>query len=207
MTQRAEHVSTTVTPETFHYVSFDAELIRRIAERLASAIGLDGHPIAVEVDETTPLARVRVDVGDTITVHAESGAFEDMRVPRQQSESATATAIGRMLLRAYDRLHGGFADAPADPELTLAQSAAWDTSCVGRLERLGVPMHQQRWRYNFRNRHGFHDASDAAFDQLWSAETMTWDELTAISARGSTSPPIPPTAPPAGSRAAAGHPA
>ena len=28
-------------------------------------------------------------------------------------------------------------------------------------------MNQQRWRYNFRNRHGFTDQVDAAFDRLW----------------------------------------
>ena len=87
-----------------------------------------------------------------------------------------------MLLRVRDRLIGGFGDAPPDDELTLAQMAAWETYCVGRLERLGVPVNQQRWRYNFRNRHGFTDQVDVAFDRLWASDGLTWAELQAIGA-------------------------
>ena len=42
----------------------------------------------------------------------------------------------------------------------------------GRLERLGVETNQQRWRYNYRNRFGFHDGVDAAFDALWAADDL-----------------------------------
>ena len=174
-------MSVTVTPDTFHFVSFDAGLIQRVAESLLTSLGLGDRPVVIEVDETTPLARISVEIGDAITIRAESGAFEDTRKPRSQSETATATALGRVLLRAKDRLSGGFADAPADGELTLAQAAAWETYSVGRLERLGIPVNQQRWRYNFRNRHGFHDGSDAAFDRLWASDGLTWAELEQIS--------------------------
>jgi hypothetical protein len=156
-------MAVTVTPETFTFVSFEADAIRRIAESLVAALGLTGHDVEVVVDETTPLARTSLEMGDTITIRAESGAFEDTRKPRQLSETATATSVGRMLLRARDRLSGGFGEAPADADLSLAQVAAWETYCVGRLERIGIPVNQQRWRYNFRNRHGFHDGSDGAF--------------------------------------------
>jgi hypothetical protein len=175
-------MTVTVTPQTFHFVSFDASLIQRITESLVAALGLDDRPVAIEVDETTPLARVAVDLGDTITVRVESGALEDTRKPRMQSEVATATTIGRVLLRARDRLVGGFGEAPADADLSLAQIAAWEVYCVGRLERLGIKVNQQRWRYNFRNRHGFSDVADAGFDQLWSSDGLTWGELSAISA-------------------------
>jgi len=181
-------VNVTVTPDTFHFVSFDAALIQRVAESLVAALGLGDREVVIEVDETTPLARVTVDIGDTITIRAESGAFEDTRKPRNQSETATATSLGRVLLRAKDRLSGGFGEAPADSALTLAQSAAWETYSVGRLDRLGIPVNQQRWRYNFRNRHGFHDASDAAFDRLWSSDGLTWGELDEISRAGATAP-------------------
>jgi hypothetical protein len=171
----------TVTPDTFAYVTFDADTIRQVAEDLAGKLGLDGRPISIEVDESTPLARTTIELGEGIRIRADSGAFEDTRRPRHQSDVATATSLGRVLLRARDRLMGGFADAPADDELTLAQAAAWETYCIGRLERLGVPVNRQRWLYNFRNRHGFTDAGDAAFDQLWNSEQLTWDGLTAIS--------------------------
>jgi hypothetical protein len=94
---------------------------------------------------------------------------------------ATANSLGRLLLRARDRLLGGFGEAPADTDLSLAQVAAWETYCAGRLERLGVSVNQQRWRYNFRNRHGFSDRSDAAFETLWASDGLTWGELDAIS--------------------------
>jgi len=177
-------MTVTVTPDTFHFVSFDAGLIRRVAESLIAALGLGERHVVIEVDETTPLARINVDLGDAITIHAESGAFEDTRKPRSQSETATATALGRVLLRARDRLVGGFGETPADTELSLAQVAAWETYCVGRLERLGIPVNQQRWRYNFRNRHGFTDGSDAAFDRLWASEDLTWGEVDQISRDG-----------------------
>jgi hypothetical protein len=183
-------MSVTVTPQEFKFVTFDAALIQRVADSLVAALGLDEFAgaggVSVEVDETTPLARTTIDLrggaaGDTIVVRAESGAFEDTRRPRQQSETATATAIGRVLLRARDRLGGGFGEAPADEDLTLAQMAAWETYCVGRLERLGITTNQQRWRYNFRNRHGFTDATDSAFERLWTSDGLTWGELDEIS--------------------------
>jgi hypothetical protein len=177
-------MSVTVTPDTFQYVFFDSALTQRVADDLVSSMRLTDREIRIEVDETTPLARIRVSVptdSEPITIVAQSGAFEDTRRPRHQSEAATATSLGRVLYRVADRLHGGFGEAPADDQLTLAQMAAWETYCVGRLERLGIAVNQQRWRYNFRNRHGFSDSGDAAFEQLWSSNGVTWGELTAIS--------------------------
>jgi hypothetical protein len=170
-----------VKPETFSYVSFDANAIRRIAEELAASLGLAEIPISIEVDETTPLARTTYELTEGIRIRADSGAFEDTRKPRQQSETTTATSLGRVLLRARDRLSGGFGEAPPDTELTLPQIAAWETYSIGRLERLGIPVNRQRWLYNFRNRHGFTDAGDAAFEVLWASDGLTWGELCAIS--------------------------
>ena len=163
-------------------VTFDAALIERIAEDLLASLGLQGHDVSIEVDETTPLSRMRVEAGDPISIRAESGAFEDPRKPRQQSETATATSLGRVLLRVRDRLVDGFGDAPPDDQLSLAEMAAWETYSVGRLERLGIPVNEQRWRYNFRNRHGFTDQADAAFDRLWAGDALAWEELRTISA-------------------------
>jgi hypothetical protein len=174
-------MTVTVIPQTFTYVAFDADLIARIAGSLAGALGLGDREVIVEVDETTPLARTSVELGDAITIRAESGAFEDTRKPRQQSENATATSLGRVLLRARDRLLGGFGEAPTDDQLSLAQMAAWETYCVGRLERLGIVANQQRWRYNFRNRHGFSDSADMAFDRIWDSDGLTWGELDELS--------------------------
>ncbi len=183
-------MNVTVIPNEFRFVSYDADLIARTAATIAESIGLGSTSIVVEVDETTPLARMTLhlpgspesDAHDgAIVVRAESGAFEDTRRPRHQSEVATANSLGRQLLRARDRLLGGFGEAPADADLTLAQVAAWEVHCVGRLERLGITVNQQRWRYNFRNRHGFSDRADAAFERLWASDGLTWATLDAIS--------------------------
>jgi hypothetical protein len=174
-------MNVTVSPAAFRFVAFDAELTRRIVEGLCATLGID-RDVRVEIDETTPLARMHADVGAVITLHVESGAMEDSKRPRGQSEVVTTANLGRILLRIRDRMQGGFAEAPADDQLGLRQMTAWETYSAGRLARLGVTISEQRWRYNFRNRHGFTDVADAAFDRIWRADGLTWDELDAVSA-------------------------
>jgi len=173
-------MTTTVEPQSFRFVMFDAALTERVSDGLIAALGID-RPVSVTVDETTPLAGLQAEIGDTIAIHVQSGAFEDLRRPREQSEAATAVALGRILLRVRDRLHGGFGEAPPDDGLSLRQMAAWETYCAGRLARLDLDVTEQRWRYNFRNRHGFTDTADAAFDRIWSSDRLTWGELETIS--------------------------
>jgi hypothetical protein len=170
-----------VTPETFSLVLFDAGVIERTLTTLLDRLGLTARDLRVDVDESTPIVRTTVEGDDPIVMSAGSGAFEDPRRPRHLSEVSVVTNAGRPLLRVRDRADGSFADAPADDDLTLAQTAAWDAYCVGRLGRLGYPVHEQRWRYNFRNRHGFTDVADGAFDRLWAADRITWAELAALS--------------------------
>ena len=181
-------MAVTVTPDHFTMVLFDVDAIRTWAEALLARLGMAECNLHIEVDETTPIARVQSQLGDPILVRVESGAFEDTRRPRHLSETAVNTALGRTLLRARDRLSGSFGAAPADPDLDLAQVAAWDTYAVGRLARLGYPVHQPRWIYNFRNRHGFTDRADGAFAQIWTADELSWDELSALSDVAASTP-------------------
>jgi hypothetical protein len=172
-----------VSPEEFTFVHFDAAEITAIVTDLAARLDI-ANPIHVVVDETTPLAKLYEEIDGsssdaTIILHAESGALEDRRHPMSFSVDDATESLGRILLRAHDRLRPGFGDAPVDLELTLAENAAWDTHCAGRLSRMGVDVNEQRWRYNHRNRFGFSDATDAAFDRLWSADDLTWAEITA----------------------------
>jgi hypothetical protein len=176
-------MTVTVTPAEFTFVHFDAEVIERTVTELLERLGMGGRDVAVEVDETSPIARVDVHPGDPLRLVVESGAFEDTRRPREMSEEAVAAASGRMLLRVRDRDGGQFAGAPADDDLSLAEMAAWDSYSAGRLGRAGYAVNRQRWLYHFRNRHGFTDAADQAFAELWEADGLSWDELTAISAR------------------------
>ncbi len=175
-------MSVTVSPEQFSLVLFESAEIHRVATELLERIGMAEVDLVVDVDETSPLARIEVLYGDPLTVKGDSGSFEDPRHPRHTDADIIATSLGRVLLRARDRASGTFDDAPADMALTLAQSAAWDTYSVGRLTRAGYPTNRQRWLYNYRNRHGFSDVADETFDRLWQADGLSWAELDAASA-------------------------
>jgi hypothetical protein len=171
-----------VQPAEFSMVFFDADEVRAIVERLVNEIGLPADlPVTIEIDETTPMGRAAVASIDPVVITAESGALEDVKRPRQLSPDSTADVIGKLLLSVRDRLDPAFGDPPADDDLTLQESAAWEAYCVARLGRLGYPVQRQRRLYQFRNRHGFTDHADAAFDKLWTAEHLTWADITAIS--------------------------
>ena len=52
---------------------------------------------------------------------------------------------------------------------------------MGRVARMGYPVRRQRYLYAFRNRHGFTDAADGAFEELWSGEDLSWADLDRLS--------------------------
>ena len=125
---------------------------------------------------------MRIESIDPVRLKIEGGAIEDPTVPRTLSDRLVADVIGRLLFRVADRRSDGFADAPADEELDLAQQTAWDSYSMGRLERLGYDVRKPRRLYHFRNRHGFSDVADQAFERLWTGENLTWAEISAICA-------------------------
>lgn len=183
-------VDVTVTPETWVFVDFDTERIAAIAATLLGELGLD-LSLRIEVDEGTPLARASVPSIEPLIIAVESGAFEDPKRPRQLSERSTADVLGRLLFRCHDRLDPAFGEVPRDEDLTMAQTTAWDVYAVGRQSRLGYPVSRQRRLYHFRNRHGFSDTADAAFERLWSGTDLTWAHiLAACDATQATRTPV-----------------
>lgn len=187
-------MAVTVTPEQFKLVQFDAAEITEIVGELAAAIGLpEDLAIAVEVDETSPLGKAAVTSIDPIVLQLESGALEDPKRPRQLSRTAAADVLGRLLFRVRDRLDPTFGTPPADADLSLQQSVAWDVYGIGRLVRLGYRHHDNRQRrlYHFRTRHGFTDAADAAFDRLWTTDGLTWADIAALSDEAHAATPTP----------------
>ena len=169
----------TVTPEEWKYVFFDGARIAAVTEKLLGDIGLD-QDVQIDVDETTPLGRAKVTSVTPIVISVESGAFEDAKRPRHLSERAAADVVGKWLYRVRDRLDPSFGDAPDDESLSLAQTTAWDTYSVGRMARLGYPVQRQRRLYHFRNRHGFSDLADTAFEALWNGDGLTWSDIQRI---------------------------
>jgi len=171
----------TVSPAEFSFVKFDAGEIGAIVASVAESLHVS-NPIRLEIDQTTPLGRVIASIDGTssdslITIIAESGALEDSQRPTHFGPERTSMAVGRMLLRARDRMRPDFADVAPDQDLSIQELAAWDAYCAGRLARLGHRVNEQRWRYNYRNRFGFSDDTDAAFDRLYAAEDLSWAEV------------------------------
>ena len=176
--------SVTVTPDTFTLVDYDAGEIAAVAARLWREVGLPaGGTLRIEVDETTPLGRAWVISAEPAVLGVESGALEHNHHPRQFDPVAAAQLFGRLLVRLRDRLDPAFGDPPPDDDLSLPLSAAWDAYAMGRIHRLGHDSQRQRRLYQFRVRHGFSDVADAAFDRLWTAESLTWAEIEQLSAR------------------------
>lgn len=181
---------TTVEPSTFKIVHFDADEIAALADELARKVGLDeGVEIRIEVDETTPLGRTHLVSVDPVHIRAESGSFEDPKKIRHFSSESATDVLGRYLLRASDRRQDTFAVAPADADLTVPQRTAWEVYAVGRLARMGYAVRRQRWLYAFRNRHGFTDDADGAFERLWGGDDLTWSDIDRLSeATAATNP-------------------
>jgi hypothetical protein len=169
-------------PEEFTMVFFDPAQVRGIVEQLVSEIGLPADlTVRLEVDESTPLGNARVTSIDPVVISVESGALEDAKAPRQLDRVGSLDVLGRLLFEVLDRLDPTFGAPPAEEELTLQLSSAWQTYCVGRVSRLGHRVQRQRRLYAFRNRHGFTDAADAAFDRLWTGEGLTWPDISGLS--------------------------
>lgn len=176
-------MAVTVTPDTFTMVKFDATAIATVTRKLVKDVGLPAKvDVRVEVDERVPLGRCELASVDPIVVQVEGGALEDPKRPLHLSKDRVADSVGRLLFQARDRLDEGFGPVPPADSLPLALANAWDVHAAGRLVAKGYPSQRQRWLYAFRNRHGFTDAADAAFDRLWSSPSpLTWSDIERIS--------------------------
>ncbi len=171
-----------VRPEEFTLVFFDPAELRSLLEGLAAEVGLPADLlITLEVDETTPLGNARVSSLDPVVISVESGALEDAKAPRKMDPVGASDVLGRLLFEIRDRLDPAFGDPPPNDQLTLPLASAWQTYCVGRVGRLGHKVQRQRRLYHFRNRHGFTDTADHAFERLWSGEGLTWAQISALS--------------------------
>lgn len=170
-----------VQPTEFHFVLFDASVIQQLVAEVADVVGLPADmEIQVEIDEATPLGRTHVSSIDPVVLSIEGGAFENAKAPRQLSDKSVRDVTSRLLFRVADRLSGRFDDAPPDGEVPIPANVAWDVHAVGRASRAGIDVSKARRLYHFRNRHGFNDVADAAFETLWSADQMSWAEIEAL---------------------------
>ncbi len=178
--------SITVTPDPFHLVEFDAAVLRGLIEEVAGSLQIPPTvDISLIVDEALPHPILGCEtnlVDGAIDLWCSGGWFESRNKTRAFSERHARGVLTAMLLRARDRLSGGFEDAPADGELTLAERSAWDVYAWGRTDQLGHRVHRQKRLYDFRLQHGFTDAADAVFDRLWTSNSSSWGAIREICA-------------------------
>jgi len=184
-----------VTPETFTLVDFDGGVIAGLTEELAAKAGVpDDVDVRIEIDEELPLPLTgsTSDVVDgSATLWFAGANFEDGRHRTKFDQPVARTELAISLLRAADRLRGGFTDAPTDENLADGQRHAWETWAEGRAGRLGEATRRVRRQYHFRLYNGFTDVADAAFDRLWSADSFTWPELEELCAQCAAADPRP----------------
>ncbi len=173
-----------LTPAEFTLVKFDADEVRGLIEQTMREVGFPADvDVSVDVDEVLPhpLTASLVNVADgTASLWFTGGCFESPQRQTGLSVDHTRVELGSALLRAKDRIGGGFADAPADEEIDDRQRTLWEAYAEGRLQALGFPVREQRRRYTFRLYGGFNDVSDAAFERLWSGAPISWAELHAL---------------------------
>ena len=173
-----------ISPDAFTVVPYEVPVIAALVEEAAALVGFPADvEIDLEVDEDLPhpLVGTASDIVDgRARLWISGGNLESTHRNREFNEPAARFDLTQMLLRANDRLAEGFAGAPPDIELSLAERIAWDVWTHARAGRLGLPTRTDRMRYDFRLQHGFTDAADAAFDRLWNAPTLTWDGLREI---------------------------
>lgn len=175
-------MAVTVTPESFTFVEFDAGEIAGIVEALLPQVGLAADAdVSLTIDEKVPMGRADIVSTDPIVLDVEGGALEDPKKPRHLSREGSADVLGRLLLKVRDRRDPAFGAPGVDDAIAIEHRVAWDVYCVARLARAGHRGQRQRRLYSFRNRHGFTDAADAAFAELWETEALTWGEIVAIS--------------------------
>jgi hypothetical protein len=173
----------TVDPPAFSLVDFDAGKIAALAAEVGEMIGLpDDVVVEIDVDEKNPFGKAWGSVaGRKVSLSIEGGAFEDPQRLRQFSDPGARLVLGRLLYRVVDRLDPTFGAPPSDADLTKAEHAAWDAYSLGRYaRRTGLDAGQAKRRYAFRIRHGFTDASDRAFDQLWNGSDLSWADIRRI---------------------------
>ena len=137
--------------------------------------------VAVEVDETHAAGpgRGRVDrPGACITVGVRRPRGPEAR-RGSSSAAGAADVLGRLLFRVRDRLDPAFGDAARRrrPHARSSRRRGTSTASAGSA---GSATRSQRQRrlYHFRNRHGFTDAADAAFDAPLGRPTdLTWADI------------------------------
>ena len=175
----------TITPDTYSKVEVDAAEIAAVVGEVRGRIAAvpDDLPVVLEIDEDQPTTRMSITSLDPLVFAVESGCLEDTRKPRHFGVEMASVSLAALFIEYLDRIDPDFGAPPLGEPSDFAQKVAWSASIHGRVAREGYRVHRPKHRYNFRNRHGFSDAADEAFDALWSLPNPTWAGIMAICSR------------------------
>lgn len=170
-----------IAPDTFTKVEFSTEEIRAVASEVMHRVDgiADDLDVELVIDEDQPTTRMAIASVDPVVFHLDSGALENTREPRRFGVEMASVSLASLFVEYLDRVDPSFGAPPVGEPADFAQKIAWSAYTHGRVQRLGYRVHQPKHRYNFRNRHGFSDAADQAFDALWSASGLTWADILA----------------------------
>lgn len=170
-----------VTPSTFTKVEYQLDQIVTVAEEVRSRIGagsaLADADIELLIDEDQPTARMSITSLDPIVFALDSGAFEDTRKPREFGVEIASVSLASLLIEYLDRTSEAFGAPGLGEPADLADKVAWSVYTHARVARAGYRIHKPKHLYNFRNRHGFSDAADQAFEVLWAGVDLTYEQI------------------------------
>ena len=173
-----------VSPATFTKVEFTLEQIVSVIEEVQATIGagtsLADADVSVVIDEDQPTARMAVTSLDPIEFAADSGAFEDTRQPREFGVEMASVTMASLFIEHLDRTSEAFGAPDVGEPTDLADKVAWSVYTHARVQRAGYRIHKPKHLYNFRNRHGFSDDADRAFEALWAGQDLTYGDILAL---------------------------
>ena len=175
----------TILPGTFTKVEYDAARLAGLARKaLALVLALPQDlDVEVRIDEDQATTRATVAWLEPLVFAVDSGALENLKDPRRCGELESMVTFARLFLEVLDRRTAAFGAPAIDEPVSLAHKVAWNVQLFGRVSRLGLRLHPPRFRYDFRNRHGFSDQADRIFDQLWSTDGLTFPRIAELSDR------------------------
>lgn len=177
----------TVVPPTFAKVEYDAGQIAGLATEALTLVpdlwpAPDLEPgIEVRVDEHQATTRASVVSTDPVVLAVDSGALENLKDPRRLGAHESKVTFTYLYLELLDRRSASFGAPEVGATITHAHRLAWDVNLYGRVARLGLRLHPPRFRYDFRNRHGFTDKADRVFDLLWATDGLSFARIVELS--------------------------
>lgn len=176
-----------VTPSSFTMVEFRLDQIVPVVEEVRATIGqldpgqgLVDLDVALVIEEDQQTARMAITSVDPLVFALDCGALEDTRNPREFGLEMASVSLASLFIEYLDRTSEAFGAPSIGEPSDFADKIAWSVYTHARVRRAGYRVHKPKHLYNFRNRHGFSDAADQAFEALWTAVDLTYAEILAL---------------------------